>query len=169
MVRTLEVTADVAVPLRTAYDQWTRFESFPRFMTVVREVEQVRPAVTRWLVGIGPFTREFHAEILEQEPDSHLSWRSWDRDLRHAGTVSFTPRGPAVTTVTVAVRCAAWEGPGVVTLPVVRRVVAAELGHFAAFIEGLGDAGDTWRGTIRGGRLQRLENEPPSVPGWRHG
>ncbi|MCH1866998.1 SRPBCC family protein [Nocardioides sp. CFH 31398] len=168
-MRTLEVTAEVAVPIRTAYDQWTRFESFPRFMSTVREVEQVRPAVTRWLIGLGPVTREFHAEILEQEPDSHISWRSWDRRLRHAGTVSFTPVDPQRTLVTIAVRCATWTGPGVVTLPLVRRTLAAELEHFRVFIEGVGDAGETWRGTIHDGRLKHLKNQPPTVPGWQHG
>lgn len=168
-MKTMEEAVRVAVPLRTAYDQWTRFESFPRFMSVVKEVEQVRPAVTRWLIGVGPLRREYHAEILEQKPDSHISWRSWDRKLRHAGTVSFTPVAPEITTVTVAIRCHSWRGPGLVTLPLVRRTVASELERFRMFIEGVGDAGETWRGTIHHGRLQHLQKDPPTVPGWRHG
>lgn len=51
---TVEETIEIAVPVRTAYDQWTQFECFPRFMTTVKRVEQVRPAVTLWVVGLGP-------------------------------------------------------------------------------------------------------------------
>jgi uncharacterized membrane protein len=29
---TIERSVEVAVPVRTAYDQWTQFESFPHFM-----------------------------------------------------------------------------------------------------------------------------------------
>ena len=32
---------DVQVPVRTAYNQWTQFESFPHFMEGVEEVRQL--------------------------------------------------------------------------------------------------------------------------------
>ena len=32
-------TVDVDVPVRTAYDQWTQFESFPQFMEGVVSIE----------------------------------------------------------------------------------------------------------------------------------
>ena len=32
---------EVDVPVRTAYDQWTQFEEFPRFMDGVESVAQV--------------------------------------------------------------------------------------------------------------------------------
>ena len=37
-------SVDVAVPVRTAYDQWTQFEEFPRFMKGVRQVRHERRA-----------------------------------------------------------------------------------------------------------------------------
>ncbi|HEY6739041.1 MAG TPA: SRPBCC family protein [Actinopolymorphaceae bacterium] len=37
-------SVDVAVPIRTAYDQWTQFESFPEFMEGVESVEIGRAA-----------------------------------------------------------------------------------------------------------------------------
>ncbi|MYS43916.1 cyclase, partial [Streptomyces sp. SID5998] len=90
-MHTVEETIDIAVPVRTAYDQWTQFKSFPRFMTVVRRVEQVRPAVTAWVIGVGPVRREFEAEIVDQEPDSHVTWRSLERRPGHRGEVRFRP------------------------------------------------------------------------------
>lgn len=58
-------SVDVAVPVRTAYDQWTQFEEFPRFMKGVRQVRQVSDTMTRWVVKVGTATREFDAEITE--------------------------------------------------------------------------------------------------------
>jgi uncharacterized membrane protein len=37
----VEKDIEVMVPVRTAYDQWTQFETFPRFMEGVREVRQL--------------------------------------------------------------------------------------------------------------------------------
>ena len=35
---TIEKSIDVNVPVRTAYNQWTQFEEFPRFMEGIEEV-----------------------------------------------------------------------------------------------------------------------------------
>ena len=66
----------VAVPLRTAYDQWTQFEEFPRFMEAVERVEQTNDRLTHWTVRVGGVAREFDAEIVEQVPDQRVAWRS---------------------------------------------------------------------------------------------
>ncbi|GLX34208.1 hypothetical protein Sros01_02810 [Streptomyces roseochromogenus] len=39
-VRDCRLPAAVDVPVRTAYDQWTQFESFPQFMDGVARIEQ---------------------------------------------------------------------------------------------------------------------------------
>jgi len=165
----LEEIVHVAVPARTAYDQWTQLESFPRFMSVVEHVEQVRPNVTRWIIGMGPVRREFYAEILEQVPDSRVCWRSLDRHLRHEGEVSFQSLEAGRTAVTVTMGLEPWRATDAVILAVTRRVVRSELEHFKEFIEGVGDAGETWRGTIHDGRVQNGENTAPNFPGWPHG
>jgi hypothetical protein len=38
---TIERTIEVQVPIETAYNQWTQFEEFPRFMEGVEEVRQL--------------------------------------------------------------------------------------------------------------------------------
>ncbi|MFG3547486.1 SRPBCC family protein [Streptomyces sp. NPDC047725] len=165
---TTQQTIQVAVPLRTAYNQWTQFTTFPRFMTVVKGVEQVRPTLTHWVLGIGPVRRRFAAEILEQEPDTRLVWRTLDS--RHEGDVTFRSSGPERTMITVRVRI----GRGGIASALLnvtgltRRVVGAELTHFKEFIEGLGQEVGAWRGTIRNGHVRPLEPEPPRsrVPRW---
>ena len=41
---------DVHVPVRTAYNQWTQFESFPQFMEGVERIDQISPTTsTHWV------------------------------------------------------------------------------------------------------------------------
>ncbi|MFE9685150.1 SRPBCC family protein [Streptomyces sp. NPDC002701] len=160
----VEETIEVAVPVRTAYNQWTQFKSFPRFMTVVKKVDQVRPALLTWTLGAGPLRREFQAEIVEQEPDSHVTWRSLERHTVHSGEVSFRPTAEDGTAVTVRIEIEV--GPHAATgvlggLPkLVSRVVRRELRHFKTYIEGLGAESGAWRGTISDGRVRPDEPKP---------
>jgi uncharacterized membrane protein len=85
---TIEEHVDVDVPLRTAYNQWTQFEEFPRFMEGVESVTQLTDSLTHWTVSIAGQTREFDAEITEQKPDERVAWRALD-GLGHAGAVTF--------------------------------------------------------------------------------
>ncbi|MER7661619.1 MULTISPECIES: SRPBCC family protein [unclassified Streptomyces] len=167
---TVEETIDVGVPVRTAYNQWTQFKSFPRFMSTVKSVEQVRPTLTRWVVGLGPVRREFDAEIVEQLPDSHLVWQTLGRGFSHRGEVSFRATAPGRTTVVVRIHTGPERAARLHTSAsgCTRRVLRSELGRFKAFIEGLGQEGGAWRGVIRNGRVEPAEPEPPRsrVPHW---
>ena len=60
---TIEKSIDVQVPVHTAYNQWTQFESFPHFMEGVEEVRQISDTRTHWKTRIAGATREFDAEI----------------------------------------------------------------------------------------------------------
>ncbi|MFI8185735.1 SRPBCC family protein [Actinacidiphila glaucinigra] len=167
---TVEEVVEVAVPVRTAYNQWTQFKSFPRFMSAVKRVEQINPAVTRWVIGIGPLHREFKAEIVEQRPDSHLVWQSLERSPYHRGTVSFRSVAPDRTVMTVRIETTRRGLRDAVTngLGVTRRVVRAELRNFKEYIEGLGEESGAWRASIHNGHVLPLEPEPPRsrVPRW---
>ena len=37
----VEETIELEVPVQTAYNQWTQYEEFPRFMEHVEEVQQL--------------------------------------------------------------------------------------------------------------------------------
>ncbi|MFD5447955.1 SRPBCC family protein [Streptomyces sp. NPDC003470] len=169
-MHSIEETVEVSVPVRTAYNQWTQFRTFPRFMTVVRGVEQVRPTVLVWTVGYGPVRREFATEILEQVPDSHLTWRSLGRGPAHRGGATFRPTAAGGAAVTVRLEFAPRGLAGLTARApgVSGRVLRAELGHFKKFIEGLGEECGAWRGVVRGGRVCPVEPEPPRsrVPHW---
>jgi uncharacterized membrane protein len=67
---------DVHVPVWTTYDQWTQFESFPRFMDGVERIDQVTDTRTHWVTSIAGVTREFDAEITEQHSDERVAWRT---------------------------------------------------------------------------------------------
>ncbi|MEV3930786.1 MULTISPECIES: SRPBCC family protein [unclassified Streptomyces] len=169
-MNTVEETIEVAVPVSTAYNQWTQFKSFPRFMTAVRKVEQIRPNLTRWVVGFGPVRHEFDAEIVDQRPDSLVAWRSLGQRLGHRGEVSFRETAPGRTELSVRISVRPHgSGDRLTRAPgFLSRAVRAELGHFKEFIEGLGWEGGAWRGTIRDGHVRPMEPEPARsrVPHW---
>lgn len=169
-MNSVEESIEVAVPLRTAYNQWTQFKTFPRFMSSVKEVEQLRPHLVRWVIGAGPVRREFTVEIVEQRPDSLVAWRCLDRWAGHRGEVSFRGLAPDRTEVVLRMR---FEPHGVKGRVLARagatpRAVRAELGRFKEFIEGLGQECGAWRGVIHHGHVQPLEPDPPRsrVAGW---
>ncbi len=66
-------SVDVAVPVRTAYNQWTQFEEFPRFMGGVESVTQVDDTHLRWAAAFGGKREEWDAEITEQTPDERVA------------------------------------------------------------------------------------------------
>src|SRR5262245_17300510 len=91
---------DVNVPVRLVYDQWTQFESFPQFMEGVEKVVQLDDTTTDWTASIGGRTKQWRARIIEQQPDTLVSWRSID-GARNDGAVSFESLGESRTRVTL--------------------------------------------------------------------
>lgn len=96
----VEEHVEVSVPVRTAYNQWTQFTSFPEFMGGVKRVDQIDDTTTHWVTDIGGVQREFDAVITEQRPDERIAWSSVSGP-RQAGAVSFRPVGPERTDVTL--------------------------------------------------------------------
>ena len=84
---TIEQSIEVGVPVTTAYDQWTQFESFPQFMDGVDEVRQLTDTRTHWKISIGGVKREFDADITEQTPDQRIAWKSVELQRRKTSRV----------------------------------------------------------------------------------
>src|SRR5918994_8006431 len=97
---TVEQSSEVNVPVRVAYDQWTQFEDFPKFMEDIDRVVQLDDKVLEWTATIAGKTKHWRAEIIEQRPDEVVSWRSTE-GAQNDGAVQFEPLGPDRTKVTL--------------------------------------------------------------------
>lgn len=143
-------TVDVNVPIRTAYDQWTQFESFPQFMEGVESVTQVSDTRNRWKVSIGGVEREFVTEITEQHPEERVAWTTVEGDVKQAGVVTFHQLADSTTRVTIQLD---WDPQGLVekagaVAGVDDRRVKGDAQRFKEFIESRGAATGTWRGDV---------------------
>ena len=67
---------EVNVPVSTAYNQWTQFEEFPRFMDGVESVKQADDTKLHWVAEFGGKRHEWDAQIVEQAPDQRVAWSS---------------------------------------------------------------------------------------------
>jgi uncharacterized membrane protein len=145
-------SVDVNVPVRTAYDQWTQFESFPMFMEGVEKVEQLEDTRLRWTAEIAGQKRTWKANIAEQLPDRRIAWTSID-GARNAGVVTFHPLDENKARVTLQLDV---DPAGPVdnigdALGFVQRRAKADLERFKEFIEGRGTETGAWRGTVKQG------------------
>ena len=153
---TIVESIEVDVPVRTAYDQWTQFEEFPEFMDGVKKVEQVSDKTLEWTAKIAGVERTWRAEIVEQEPDQRVAWRS-TTGARNAGVVTFQPLGETRTRVTLQLDVDP-EGPvesAGDALGMVERQVEGDVRRFKEFIEGRRQPTGAWRGEIHEGATRR--------------
>ncbi|MEV8087798.1 SRPBCC family protein [Streptomyces nigra] len=147
---TVKETVDVEVPLRRAYDQWTQFEDFPRFMEGVEEVRQLDERHNHWVTSIGGVRREFDTEIVDQLADDRITWRSVSGDTKQRGSVRFEPLDDAHTRVelTLDVEPTGMAEKGADALGMIDRRVKGDLHRFKEYVEKGGSTGG-WRGRIR--------------------
>ena len=92
---------DVGVPVRVAYDQWTRFTDFPGFMKKVESVEQVSDTELKWRGRILWSSRDWKSTILDQVPDQRIVWRSEGSKGYVDGAVTFHELSPTLTRILV--------------------------------------------------------------------
>ncbi|MBT1002452.1 SRPBCC family protein [Paenarthrobacter sp. DKR-5] len=146
---TVTESIDVQVPVSTAYNQWTQFESFPHFMNGVESITQQDATHSHWKTKVGGVEREFDTEITEQHPDERVAWKSTD-GKDHAGVVTFHRLGDSSTRVTVQLD---WH-PETFTEKVGAvvgaddRQVKSDLTRFKEFIESQGSETGAWRGDV---------------------
>jgi uncharacterized membrane protein len=148
-VASVQESIDVAVPVTTAYNQWTQFESFPQFMDGVESIRQIDDTHSHWVTKIGGVSREFDTVVAEQHPDERVAWNSTD-GTTHAGVVTFHKLNHNETRVMVQIE---WQPEGVVekagaALGVDDRRVKADLKRFKEFIESRSQETGAWRGDV---------------------
>ena len=149
---TVKESIEVDVPVSTAYNQWTQFEEFPRFMEGVESVTQIDDTHLRWVAEVGGKRREWNAEIVDQLPDQKIAWRATDDDGPN-GIVEFEPLGEGKTLITVEM---AYETEGLMeqlgsAIGSDSRQVKSDLERFKELVEGRGGETGGWRGKVEHG------------------
>jgi len=157
----LESGVDVNVPVNTAYNQWTQFEEFPRFMKHVDSVHQVDDKHLRWQVKLGGKAREFETEIVEQTPDKRIAWRSTG-GARHSGVVTFHRLSDSKCRVMLQLE---YDPEGFVEkvgtfVGVPEWDIEKDMARFVEFIEKRQVPTGAWRGKIPS-KDERLQTESP--------
>lgn len=146
---TIEKSIEVNVPVRTAYNQWTQFEEFPRFMEGVKEVKQLDDRQLHWKAEISGREKEWDAEIIEQTPDQRIAWTSRGGFI-NGGVVTFHRLSNARSMVMLQM----WYDPqGFLentgdALGVVSSRIQGDLERFKEFIEQRGHETGSWRGQV---------------------
>ena len=146
---TIEKSIEVNVPVRTAYNQWTQFEEFPRFMEGVKEVNQLDDTRLHWKAEIGGQEKEWDAEIVEQTPDQRIAWTSRG-GATNGGEVSFHRLSDATSRVMLQMR---YDPQGFLenagdALGMVSLRIQGDLERFKEFIEHRGHETGSWRGQV---------------------
>src|ERR671914_732328 len=157
----VQQSVDVAVPVETAYNQWTQFEDWPEFMHRVTRVSQEDPCKVSFATKIWGKTKEFVAEIETQRPDERIKWRV-SQGITHTGVVTFHELAPRLTRIELSVDV----DPGSLLekaargMRHIKRAARADLHRFKAFIEMQEQETGAWRGVIEDGEL--VEDHDPS-------
>jgi uncharacterized membrane protein len=151
----------VSVPVRDAYNGWTEYKQWPRYMHRANQVDaqindqEARVKVTEKMWG---FKRPFTAEVVAQRPDEHIKWNSTE-GTKHTGVINFHELGPRLTLIEVNIDHSP-SGPAEKLARgarFVKRAVRADFHRFQAWIEmkSVDELKELegWRGTIENGQI----------------
>ena len=149
MATKVEKSILVNVPLSVAYNQWTQFEDFPKFMESVHEIRQLDDTHLRWRADVAGKPEQWDAEITEQIPDKRIAWRSTG-GVRNAGVVTFHKLADDKTRIMLQMD----YDPQTVTekvgdaLGLVRMQLGSNLKRFKEMLESRGQETGAWRGAV---------------------
>jgi uncharacterized membrane protein len=165
MSTTIEESVELDVPVHTAYNQWTQFEDFPRFLTNVESVQQIDDRRLRWRAKVGGKVQDWEAEITEQAPDKRIAWRSIS-GAKNAGVLTFHRLSDTRSKVMLQLE---YDPQGFLenvgdAVGVGRVAVKKSLHQFKEFIEKRGRETGAWRGEIPGPDDVRAPLPRPTQP-----
>ena len=140
----ISATLDVDVPVRQAYEHWTRFEEYPRILHDIIEVERINDDLLRWRGRVAGMLRDWSARVTERHVDRMVAWTS-DGAVRCDGLVTLEPLSARSTRVTLWLdfgrgtggATARDDGEG---LGVIRNRALGDLERFRALAEGAAPA-----------------------------
>jgi uncharacterized membrane protein len=132
----IQQSVDVAVPIGEAYDQWTQFEEWPKFMHRVDSVQQKDDSTISFSTKVWGITKEFEAEIVDKKRDERIEWHT-EQGLAHSGVVTFHKLAPRLTRIEVSMdvkpdSLVEKAGRG---MRFTKRAVRGDLHRFKAFVE----------------------------------
>ena len=148
---------EVQAPVQQAYNQWTQFEEFPKFMEGIQSVQQLDDTHVQWVAQIRGENRQWTSEITEQQPDERIAWKTIDGEVKNDGAVSFEEIAGGQTRVNVEMDV---EGDSTAEnvagdlLGVVKRQVHGDLERFKQLIENRDEESGAWRGEVREGETK---------------
>jgi len=156
----VQQSVDVAVPLETAYNQWTQFEEWPNFMHRVTRVTQEDDCTVNFATKMWGKTKEFTADIQTQRPEERIKWRV-SQGITHTGVVTFHELAPRLTRIelTMDVDPGSLIEKAARGMRHVKRAARADLHRFKAFIEMQELETGAWRGVIEDGELVEPHDE----------
>lgn len=83
----IEEHIDVGVPRQMVYDQWTQYQDLAKY-SKKESAEAKRKDRVGFTSKIGPSSRTWEAQIVEQDPGRRIAWRSIG-GAQHMGVVTF--------------------------------------------------------------------------------
>ncbi len=156
----VQQSIDVAVPIQTAYNQWTQYEEWPQFMHRVKRASQEDLTTVSFATKIWGKTKEFKAKIVTARPDEKIKWEVTE-GINHTGWITFHEIAPQLTRLELSLDL---EPGGMLEKAArgmrhVKRAARGDLHRFKAYIEALEQETGSWRGTIEDGKVVR-KREP---------
>lgn len=132
----------VARPRNEVYAYWRQLDHLPAFMAHLHDVEVVDETHSHWTVKLaGDITLEWDAEIVEEQENELLGWRSMEgATISNAGKVTFrdAPGGGTELQVMITYRPpAGYAGAGIARLlnPAFARLVKNDVRNFKNYVE----------------------------------
>ena len=156
---------DVAVPVETAYAEWTKFDQWPKFMHRVQNVERKGNDKLHFQEKVWFSKRDWEGRITEQRKNDRIVWKTTS-GMSHKGIVSFHELDNNLTRVMVEME---FEPNGMIEkmasgLRFVKRAVQSDLARFKAYVEMKDAKGIEYRSESDededGGREQRQGGDP---------
>jgi uncharacterized membrane protein len=148
---------EVQVPVQQAYNQWTQFEEFPKFMDGIQSVQQLDDTHVHWVAEISGVRRQWTTEITEQRPDEKIAWKTVEGEVKNDGVVTFDQVGDRQTRVNLQMDV---EGESTAEnvagdlLGIVKGQVHGDLERFKQLIENRNQETGAWRREVQDGETK---------------